>query len=78
MNTKALRRERLRERLHMALEPERELVLTPCIGVCQMNAQTGWCEGCLRGIDEIARWGSYADPEKRAIWAKIEQRLNNE
>jgi predicted Fe-S protein YdhL (DUF1289 family) len=39
-----------------------------------MDATTGWCEGCLRTIDEIVAWGSMADADKRAVWQLIEQR----
>ncbi len=76
MNTQDLRRARLGERLRLATEPDREFVLTPCIGVCQMNAQTQWCEGCLRDIQEIARWGSFSSEEKRAIWSQIALRMD--
>ena len=30
-------------------------IASPCINVCQM--QEGLCVGCLRTLDEIARWG---------------------
>ncbi len=30
-------------------------VLTPCTGVCTLGAE-GYCLGCLRTGDEIARW----------------------
>ena len=43
-------------------------VPSPCINVCVMNAQTGWCEGCLRTIDEIARWSDATEQDKRAVW----------
>ena len=49
-------------------------VPSPCINVCRMDATTGWCEGCLRTIDEIVAWGSMADVDKRAVWRLIEQR----
>ena len=49
-------------------------VASPCINVCRMDAGTGWCEGCLRTIDEIAAWGAMADDDKRAIWRLIDQR----
>jgi predicted Fe-S protein YdhL (DUF1289 family) len=39
-----------------------------------MDAATGLCEGCLRTIDEIARWGGLSDPEKRAVLGAIEAR----
>jgi len=39
-----------------------------------MDAATGWCEGCLRTIDEIVAWGGMADDDKRGVWRLIEQR----
>ncbi|MFM0414214.1 DUF1289 domain-containing protein [Paraburkholderia aromaticivorans] len=49
-------------------------VPSPCISVCRMDASTGWCEGCLRTIDEIAGWSSFDDDAKRAVWDAIETR----
>jgi predicted Fe-S protein YdhL (DUF1289 family) len=39
-----------------------------------MNAQTGWCEGCFRSIDEIAAWSSMSDMQKRAVWKLLPAR----
>jgi predicted Fe-S protein YdhL (DUF1289 family) len=39
-----------------------------------MDARTGWCEGCLRTIDEIAGWSSMDDAQKRAVWQALTQR----
>lgn len=50
------------------------LVPSPCISVCVMNAQTGWCEGCFRTIEEIAAWGGATDAAKRAVWVEIKRR----
>ncbi len=47
---------------------------SPCVSVCQMNEDTGWCEGCLRTIDEIMDWGALGEPAKRAIWRHLAQR----
>jgi hypothetical protein len=41
-------------------------ILTPCIGVCTVD-ERGWCEGCFRTLDEIARWASMAESERAAI-----------
>jgi predicted Fe-S protein YdhL (DUF1289 family) len=38
-------------------------VLSPCIGVCEMR-DDGLCAGCLRTLDEIARWGTMGDGER--------------
>lgn len=35
-------------------------ILTPCIGICSLDAQ-GFCEGCFRTGDEIARWAAIDD-----------------
>jgi uncharacterized protein len=48
------------------------MVASPCIDVCKMDA--GLCAGCLRTIDEIARWSRIGDDEKRLILAAVAQR----
>ncbi len=50
-------------------------VPSPCQSVCVMHADTGWCEGCLRTLDEIAAWGRMDNPAKRAVWALLPGRL---
>ena len=47
---------------------------SPCIGVCQMNPGTHLCAGCDRTIEEIMRWSTAADADKRAVWQLIQQR----
>ena len=49
-------------------------VPSPCISICRMHEGTGWCEGCLRTIDEIALWAALSDDDKRAIWRELGQR----
>lgn len=49
-------------------------VPSPCINVCRMDQATGWCEGCLRTIDEISGWSAYDDATKRAVWDQLEGR----
>jgi predicted Fe-S protein YdhL (DUF1289 family) len=49
-------------------------VPSPCINVCRMDPATGWCEGCLRTIDEIACWAGYTREEKLAVLAKLAAR----
>lgn len=39
-------------------------MLTPCIGVCNLDAE-GYCEGCQRTGDEIARWASLSDGQRQ-------------
>lgn len=40
-----------------------------------MDAHNGYCEGCLRTLDEIRLWSSASDADKRAVWAAIEDRI---
>jgi len=49
-------------------------VPSPCINVCEMDAATGLCRGCLRTIDEIVAWGAAGDDYKRAVWNEIRRR----
>ncbi|MFO1214114.1 MAG: DUF1289 domain-containing protein [Burkholderiaceae bacterium] len=39
-----------------------------------MDAATGWCEGCLRTLDEIATWSGLSDAQKLAVWQALAQR----
>ena len=50
------------------------VVPSPCVGVCRMNGATGWCEGCLRTIDEIAAWSQLTDRDKLALWKVLPRR----
>jgi predicted Fe-S protein YdhL (DUF1289 family) len=45
-------------------------ILTPCIGVCELDA-AGLCQGCRRTIDEIARWSSFSDAERRRLMDEV-------
>jgi hypothetical protein len=49
-------------------------VPSPCISVCRIDPETGWCEGCYRTIDEIARWGALGNDEKLGVWAELARR----
>ena len=50
---------------------------SPCNDVCRMDAASGWCEGCQRTLDEIVRWSTMLDGERRAVWARIEERRSH-
>jgi predicted Fe-S protein YdhL (DUF1289 family) len=39
-----------------------------------MDEYTGYCRGCLRTIDEIARWASYSPEQKKEVLLKIKER----
>jgi predicted Fe-S protein YdhL (DUF1289 family) len=50
-------------------------VPSPCQSVCVMHPGTGWCEGCLRTLDEIAGWSRMDNTAKRAVWAQLPGRV---
>lgn len=49
-------------------------VASPCISVCRMHEPTGWCEGCLRTLDEIAFWSVLDEDDKRAVRVELDRR----
>jgi predicted Fe-S protein YdhL (DUF1289 family) len=53
-------------------------VPSPCVSVCRMDMNTGYCEGCRRTLDEIAAWGRMPDDDKRAVWVEIANRIDEE
>lgn len=54
----------------MAIATSSTLPLTPCTGVCRLDAR-GLCMGCLRTGDEIARWSTLNDEQKLWIMDEI-------
>jgi uncharacterized protein len=48
--------------------------ISPCISVCQMDAATGWCQGCYRTIEEIIAWGQSSEVQKQAVWQDLPKR----
>lgn len=50
-------------------------LISPCSSICRIAEGLGLCVGCFRTRDEIARWSSAGDAEKRGVWRKIERRM---
>jgi predicted Fe-S protein YdhL (DUF1289 family) len=40
-----------------------------------MHASTKLCNGCFRTIEEITAWSRMGDEDKRIVWARIAQRI---
>jgi len=51
-----------------------EDVPSPCSSVCRMDPLSGFCEGCLRTLPEIAGWSRMDDATRRKVWRAIESR----
>jgi predicted Fe-S protein YdhL (DUF1289 family) len=52
-----------------------EAEMSPCVGVCQSDAVTGWCFGCGRDKTEIKTWETLGDTEKQALLSPLKERV---
>ncbi|MGF6175544.1 DUF1289 domain-containing protein [Ensifer sp. 4252] len=48
---------------------------SPCILVCSIDDNTGYCFGCGRTRDEIGAWTLYTDDDRHAIMLALPARL---
>jgi predicted Fe-S protein YdhL (DUF1289 family) len=48
---------------------------SPCVGVCTLDPASGWCLGCGRNTDEIARWSTMDEAQQLDCWSKPPRRL---
>ena len=49
-------------------------VKSPCNKICEMDYNTGFCEGCNRTIEEISKWSSMTELEKLRVLEEIQVR----
>jgi predicted Fe-S protein YdhL (DUF1289 family) len=47
---------------------------SPCVGICRIEAATGWCQGCWRTLNEIADWPILSVREKDALLFRLADR----
>ncbi len=47
---------------------------SPCIQICQIDDASRLCRGCLRSLDEIARWARYSAAERARIMRELPSR----
>ena len=52
------------------------MVPSHCTSVCRIDPASGLCAGCLRTLEEIARWSAMDDAERRAVLAALSARKN--
>ena len=48
---------------------------SPCILVCSIDAETGFCFGCGRTGDEIASWIGMSPADRRVVMEELPSRL---
>lgn len=54
-----------------------ENIETPCIGVCTMDDNTGFCLGCYRSLEEIQNWWDMSDEQCAQVMAQLDQRMQD-
>jgi len=47
---------------------------SPCVNICVVHPVERLCTGCLRSIDEIARWSNMTPQERARITAELPDR----
>ena len=50
------------------------MIPSPCVKICVLDKDTGWCLGCLRDLEEIAAWSRMDDAERLMVLKGIEAR----
>lgn len=55
---------------------KKNLVDTPCIGICSTSLGDEVCIGCGRTFDEVRLWNTLSDPEKIAINTRLRNQRN--
>jgi len=55
---------------------KKSLIPSPCISVCTVDEESGYCMGCNRTFDEIAQWDSYSDERKQTVIDELNARDN--
>ena len=56
------------------IETSEANVASPCNNVCRIDERTGWCEGCLRSLDEITAWSTLDDSGKQGVHTALARR----
>jgi hypothetical protein len=51
------------------------MIESPCNKICTLDARSGFCLGCGRTVDEIARWTAMSAAERACVMAELPARL---
>ena len=49
-------------------------IISPCVGVCSIDLESGLCVGCLRSSSEIAMWPQIDSKRALKIMKEIKTR----
>jgi len=48
---------------------------TPCILICVIDMESGWCHGCGRTREEIASWSLLTSEQRRTTMESLPERI---
>lgn len=48
---------------------------TPCVKICVLDPETGFCIGCGRTRDEIAGWLTMTAEDRHQVMARLDERV---
>ena len=50
------------------------MVKSPCVAVCKIDYESGYCIGCKRTIEEITNWSIFNDSQKKKNVTKVKSK----
>ena len=53
---------------------QKPTVYSPCISVCTISPDSGYCLGCFRSREEISGWLKLTDEQKLAVIEELDSR----
>jgi uncharacterized protein len=63
-------------RANPATRPAMSTISSPCTKVCTIDPRSRLCLGCGRTLNEIGRWSSLSEDERRHIMSLLPARMN--
>ena len=57
--------------------PSSQNIETPCVQLCVVDPDSGFCIGCGRTTAEIGGWTAMTVAERREVMAKLDQRMDS-
>jgi len=47
------------------------LISTPCVAICTLDAGGRFCTGCGRTTEEIGAWSTMSEAARRAVMSRL-------
>lgn len=47
------------------------MLVSPCVGICRLDPDTGWCLGCARDAGELTDWAMLDEQARAVIWRDL-------